>query len=408
MTAGIPTRQPPCISAAQPIAAAPTLSAPAPSAVEILPVTSRPADLRRFWCVMLGASGREPRAVIPLADAVVEVLSDANPFFTRARRALWIARVGGRDVGRLATFIDPEWQAGHGPDTGFFGFYEDAGHPGVTPALFAAADAWGRAHGIRRWLGPLNPNLNEEAGLLVDGFDQPNAILMPHNPPDYAERLTAVGCRGVKDLLAFEIEVARSPAGRLERISAGLQRRVPEIRFRPVSRRSLASDLPLIKEVYNAAWERNWGASPMTGPEIDFLAARLRPLLVEGLVWLATGPGGPAGLLLALPDLNEVLGPMRGRLFCPAALKALPYLAGWRRPRGFRLVALGVTPGYRGRGVEAVLFARTLQTALTLGFRHCEASWVLEDNVAVHRLVDQFEGRRSKTYRLYERDVPTG
>ena len=377
-----------------------------PGSVEILPISTGTADLRRFWRVMRTLPDTPPAAVLPLADAVVEVLSDANPYFRRASRALWIARSGGRDVGRLAAVIDPDWQALHVAGTGFFGFYEDAGVPGVTAALFAAADAWGRARGVRRWLGPMNPNLNEEAGLLVEGFDRPNAILMPHNPPAYAARLEAVGCRGVKDLLAFGIDVAASPAARLERIASGLRRRLPGVRFRPVTRRSMVADLPALKAVYNAAWERNWGASPMTGDEIDFLASRLRPLLVDGLVWLATGPEGVAGLLLAVPDLNEVLGPLRGRLLSPALPSVLPYLLGWRRPAGIRLIALGVDARYRGRGIEAVMFAEVLQRCLALGFRRCEASWVLEDNLAVHRLVDQFGGHRSKVYRIYERPVP--
>jgi GNAT superfamily N-acetyltransferase len=163
--------------------------------------------------------------------------------------------------------------------------------------------------------------------------------------------------------------------------------------------------LPALKAIYNEAWERNWSAVPMSGPEIDFLAQRLKPLLVEGLVWLAESSGQPAGLLLAIPDVNEVLGPLRGELLRPALLRALPVLLGWRRPRRFRLVALGVSSPYRRRGIEGMMFAETLAAARRLGFERCEASWILEDNQAVQQMVAVFEGVEVQRYRLYGREI---
>jgi GNAT superfamily N-acetyltransferase len=141
----------------------------------------------------------------------------------------------------------------------------------------------------------------------------------------------------------------------------------------------------------------------MTSEEIDFLAERLEPLLVPGLVWMATVDGAPAGLLLAVPDLNEALGPLRGSLLTPALLGALPMLLGWRRPQRFRLIALGVLEQYRGRGLEGWMFAETLLAAEAMGFTGCEASWVLEDNLPVHQLAGLFSARITRRYRIYDR-----
>ncbi|MBN8249047.1 MAG: GNAT family N-acetyltransferase, partial [Verrucomicrobia bacterium] len=196
-------------------------------------------------------------------------------------------------------------------------------------------------------------------------------------------------------------------AERLDRFLAKFARRQPGIELRPVTRRSLAADVPRIKRVYNLAWERNWAAVPMTDAEIDFLVARLKPLLIPGMIWLAEFQGEPAGFLLALPDFNQVLQPLHGRLLSPGLLRALPYLLGWKRPDILRIVALGVRREFQGRGIESAMLAHTLTACRREGFRECEASWTLEDNRAVHRLAELFGGRRNKTWRLYSRPVPT-
>ena len=217
--------------------------------------------------------------------------------------------------------------------------------------------------------------------------------------------IEADGFRKARDLLAFFIDLAEAPLDRLHRLAEKTRRRCPEVRFRPVRRRTLAADLALIKDVYNEAWEDNWGFVPMTDAEINFMAARFKPLLAEGLVWLAEAPDGPVGFLLALPDYNEALKPLRGRLLTPRLLRALPYLLGWRGTRNCRVLILGVKKAYRGRGLEAVMLAEGFKTGFQLGFKTAEASWVLEDNVAMCRFMQIFGGRVSKTYRLYEREV---
>lgn len=360
-------------------------------------------DLKRFWQVMVGLSGNHPACVLPLRGEFITVLSPKNPFWSHARRRLWIAERNGRPVGRIAGILDDAHQRVHQDRTGFFGFWESAEDLEAATALFETVSTWARNAGCQRLRGPLNPSINEECGLLISGFDQANAIMMPHTPPHLPRLIEACGFAKAKDLVGFQIALSDSPAERLATFRKAAGRRAKDVRLIPVTSASLASVLPGLKEIYNTAWEQNWSAVPMTAAEIDFLALRLKPLLVKGLVWLAESNGRAAGLLVAVPDVNEVLRPLRGRLLSPALLRALPVLLGWRCPRRFRLVALGVTAEQRGRGIEGMMFAETLAAAQRRGFTECEASWVLEDNQTVHRLIEIFGGRIGQVFRLYDR-----
>ena len=170
-------------------------------------------------------------------------------------------------------------------------------------------------------------------------------------------------------------------------------------------KKTLTAALVKIKEIYNAAWQNNWGFIPMTDAEIDFLAARLKPLLVEGLVWIAETASEPVGFLLTIPDYNEAFKPLLGRLSTPKILGLLPYVLGRKVPASCRVITLGVKEAHRNRGIEAVMLAEGLITSLRLGIKSAEASWVLEDNVMMRRLLQPFGGRVYKTYRIYERTV---
>ena len=175
--------------------------------------------------------------------------------------------------------------------------------------------------------------------------------------------------------------------------------------MRAITKATAEVDVPKLKQIYNEAWEKNWGAVPLTDGEISLLAERLLPLVVQGLVWLAEEGSEVAGFLLAVPDANEIIQPLRGRLLSPGLWRALPYLAGWRQPRLFRVIALGTRPQFRRRGLEAMMLAETLHKARQIGFSGCEGSWILEDNTPVRRLLAAFSAVPYKTYRIYERSV---
>jgi hypothetical protein len=229
--------------------------------------------------------------------------------------------------------------------------------------------------------------------------------MMTYNPRYYLDLVGNAGFRKAKDLIAFQIDLAKTPMDRLGRIAGKTQQRWSELKFRPIRRKSLHQDLGKIKEVYNEAWEENWGFVPMTDAEVDFMAERLKPLLMEGIVWLTEAGDEPVGFLLALPDYNVPMKPLRGRVLTPRVLGFLPYLLGWKYPPRSRVLALGVKRAYRGKGLEAVMLFEGLKAGFEAGYVEAEASWILEDNLMMRRVLEIFGAVPYKTYRLYERDL---
>ena len=373
--------------------------------VQIVPLSRGSRDVLRFLKVSYGIYGDDPNWVAPLLMDLRKVFTDANPLFEHAVMQLWVAQREGRDVGRVAGIIDHNHNRVAKDPAAFFGFFESVDDRGVSGRLFETVAGWARQAGFSRLLGPMNPTTNDECGLLVEGFDSPPVIMMTYNPRYYVGLVEGEGFRKAKDLLAFHMDLAKIPMDRLGRIAAKIKQRNPELVFRPVRRKTLQQDLAKVKEVYNAAWEENWGFVPMTDAEVDFMAARLKPLLMEGLIWLAEAGGEPVGFLLALPDYNVALQPLRGRLLTPKVLGFIPYLLGWKCPPRTRVITLGMKRAYRGKGLESALLIEGLRVGIEAGVRESEASWILEDNVMMCRVLEAIGGRVYKTYRLYERQI---
>jgi hypothetical protein len=378
---------------------------PVGSQLQIVPLDRNSRALSRFLGLSYAIYRDDPYWVAPLLSDLKKVFRDANPFLDHAEMQLWMAVQDGRDVGRIAGIVDQNHNQTHRDNAAFFGFFESVNDPPVSQALFEAVFAWAQQKGMRRVIGPMNPSTNDECGLLVEGFDSSPVFMMTYNPSYYIGLVERAGFQKAKDLLAFYIDIANSPMDRLERVAARVRQRYPELTVRPVRRKSLEEDLAKIKAVYNEAWNHNWGFVPMTDAEMDFLAGRLKPLLLEGLVQLAESPQGPVAFLLALPDYNEAFKLLRGRLLTPKALGFLPYMVGWKVPRGCRVIILGVRDGYRNHGLEAAMLLEGFKTGFRVGFRSAEASWILEDNVEMRQLMKAFGGRPYKTYRLYTREL---
>jgi len=373
--------------------------------IEIVLLPRQPQPVLRFLEVSYRIYRDDPHWVAPLLMDLKKVFTDANPLFEHADMALWVARRDGQDVGRIAGILDHNHNRTQKDDTAFFGFFECINDAAVSRRLFDTVRAWARDRGARRVLGPMNPTSNDECGLLVEGFDAPPVFMMTYNPRYYLDLVAAEGFRKAKDLLAFYIDVAKCPLDRLGRIAEKTRKRHPELTFTPVRKATLTRDLVKIKEVYNAAWQDNWGFVPMTDAEIDFMASRLKPLLLEGLIWVAETATEPVGFMLALPDYNIPLQPLRGRLLTPKLLGFLPYLLGWKYPPRCRVITLGVKEKYRNRGLEAVMLTEGFKVGIKAGFKEAEASWILEDNTMMCRLMEVFGGKVYRTYRLYEREA---
>ncbi|MGA2866460.1 MAG: GNAT family N-acetyltransferase [Verrucomicrobiota bacterium] len=373
--------------------------------IQIVSLSRGGRDVMRFLQVSYGIYLDDPHWVAPLLMDLKKVFTDANPLFEHATMQLWVARRDGRDIGRIAGLVDHNYNAYAKEQAAFFGFFESVNDRAVSGRLFETASQWARQAGQKRLLGPMNPTTNDECGLLVDGFDSSPVFMMPYNPRYYVDLVEGEGFRKAKDLFAFHIDLATLPMDRLRRIAAKVNDRTPSFALRSVTRKTLAQDLAKIKEVYNAAWQHNWGFVPMTDAEVDFLAARLKPLLTEGLIWLAEAGAEPVGFLLALPDYNVAFKPLQGRLLTPKVAGFLPYLFGWKRPTRTRVLTLGVKEEFRAKGVESALLIEGLKVGFDLGVRESEASWILEDNVRMCRLLEAIGGRVYKTYRIYERMV---
>jgi ribosomal protein S18 acetylase RimI-like enzyme len=373
--------------------------------VEIIPLERNPRDVDRFLRVPYGIYANDPNWVAPLLMDVRKVFQDENPLFEHATMQLWVARHHGRDVGRIAGILEQLHNQTHNERTAFFGFFECVEEPEAARRLFDTVSDWARAQGMKRLLGPMNPTTNDECGLLVEGFDSPPVFMMAYNPRYYAPLVESAGFAKAKDLLAYDFDLANTPMSRFERIWSKFQKREPEIRVEPVRKRTLTRQLTQIQQVYNEAWEDNWGFVPMTDAEIRFMAARLKPLLVEGLTQIALNGEEPVGFLLATSDFNEAFHPLNGRLLSLGLVQALPYLLQWKVPKYCRVLTLGVKAAYRGRGIEAAMLTHGLRTGFQLGFRRIESSWILEDNTAVQRVIQLFGGEVYKRYRLYEKAV---
>lgn len=371
--------------------------------VVVKPLARQGKDLDRFLRAIYAIYANDPLWVAPLLGDLKKVFVDTNPLFEHAEMQLWVAERDGRDVGRIAGVVDRNFNEFHNERTASFGYFECVNDRAVSQALFTAALDWARSRGMQRVLGPLNPTTNDESGLLIHGFNSAPVFMMTYNPAYYVDLVAAAGFTKAKDLFAYVFDLTHVPRARFDRIAEAFRQRHPEIKVVPVTRKRLDHALGQVKEVYNEAWKRNWGFVPMTDAEINFMADRLKPLLIEGLAYVAVNVHEPIGFLLAMPDFNQAFKPLKGRLLTPRLFGALPYVLGWKLPESCRVVTLGVKAAYRGRGVETAMLAEGLKTGFKLGFRAVEASWILEDNTAVQRIIRLFGGKPYKTYRIYER-----
>lgn len=358
------------------------------------------AGLARFLRVADAIYRSDPLWVTPLLGELRRVLADTNPFFRHADAQLFVASRAGRDVGRIAAFIDRRHNELRGERTASFGFFECENDPATARALLTAVEDWAGQRHMGRLRGPLNPSMNEECGLLIEGFDSPPVFMTTYNPRYYADLLEVQGLGKAIDLWAYHLAPTERHVARLAPLAERVFQRLPGLVVRPIRKRDFAGEVARLKEIYNASWDDNWGFVPLTDAEFTFKAARLAPLIVEELALVAERAGEPIGLMVSLPDYNQALKPLRGR---PGLLGWLRFRLGVRRIRTGRTVLLGVKKEYRGRGIEATMLVRSFRWALARGFTGLEQSWVFEGNTPVQRDLELLGARVYKRYRLYEK-----
>lgn len=370
--------------------------------MQIEPISDR-RGMERFirfpWKVYNGDGNWVP----PLLSEVKFVLGRKNPFFRHAEAAYFMAVKDGRDVGRIAAIIDHNHINIHNEQAGFFGFFECLPDFSAASALYDAASEWLRKRDISIIRGPMNPSTNDECGFLLEGFDSPPMIMMTYTPPYYLEFAERYGLAKAKDLYAYIVIVDDvAVVERLERLSQGVKKRIPGLTVRPADMKHFDRELEIVKDIYNSAWSRNWGFVPMTDEEIESMAKRLKALIIPELLIIAEVEGRPAAFFMVVPDYNQVLHRLNGRLLPFGVFKFLWYS---RRITDIRGITLGVKEEYRRKGIEGLLYLESFKAAKKKGFKRAEMSWILEDNILVQKGCELMGGRLYKKYRIYEKGL---
>jgi GNAT superfamily N-acetyltransferase len=370
--------------------------------VTVRPVSGK-RDLNVFIRVPFRLHGGTPW-VPPLIMERKEFLDrEKNPFFDHAEAEYFLAERDGEPVGRITAHVDERWTQFQGGNDGMFGFFESENDPETATALVEAAAGWLRARGRERMLGPMDFTTNDECGILIEGYERPPLVLEPWHPPYYRELLEALGMTKSMDLLMWELYLGTLKQGDRfhDFIHEAAQKSESEhgVTVRQMRKNDLEAEVTRFMEVYNEAWGPNWGFVPITEEEVAFQAKNLKPILDENWAMIAEREGEVVGAALTLPDINQVLGKMNGRV--------LPFgwwhfLTGRRKINQVRVFALGVKPEYQHFGVAAALYVRHVETAARVRQKGGEMGWILEVNEPMNRAMEGMGGKVVKRYRLYE------
>ena len=336
--------------------------------------------------------------------------SKKNPFFEHSKVEYFMAFRGDESVGTIAAFTNSAYNEFQGVNVGFFGFFEVLEDREAAHALLQAAEEWARNAGHDAIMGPAQFSTNDEAFLLIDGFNDPPRALMTYNPPYYQDFIESAGYPKAMDVWAYSVgipEFIQNMPEKLERVVEKVRQK-GNFHIRPIRMKEFDLEVERLKLVYNKSWERNWGFVPMTDTEINQFAASLKPIMDPDLVLMVEVDGEVVGFSLSIPDLNQPLLLAYPRPGLPEPLMMLKLLWHWKirkRVEWLRVVALGVLPEYRARGVDAMMYLETAKRAAPKGYRWAEMSWILENNEMMNRSIQMLGGEVYKTYRMYEKKL---
>ena len=385
------------------MASLPTASEPAP--LRILPVDGR-AALGRFIRVPGRIFASDPAWIPPLfLERRLHLSTRSNPYFQHARWQAWIAWRGNEPVGRISAQIDALHLERYGDATGFFGMLDAEDRQETFAALLAAAGQWLREQGMRRIRGPFNLSINEEMGVLVEGFDTPPVFMMGHARPYYGERIEQCGYRKAVDTLAYMVPPNFDASPVMRRLLAASAQ---QVLVRPLDRKRFDEEISLLRDIFNDAWEQNWGFVPFTAAEFHELGRNLRFLVDPGMIRIAEVDGEGAAFIVAIPNLNEAIRGLHGRLLPTGWLKLLWRLKV-RYPSTARVPLMGVRRRFQrtrlGPALAFLVIDAVRQRLHGLGVKEVELSWILEDNTGMRSIIESIGGRAYKRYRVYERSL---
>jgi len=371
--------------------------------LRVVPVEGR-RGLRQFirlpWSIYLD----DPTWVPPLLLERKEHLSKRNPFFEHAKCKFWLAYRGATPVGRISAQVDQLHLQRYEDSTGFFGLLEAEDEAETFRALMDTAETWLRDQGMHRVLGPFNFSINQECGLLVEGFDTPPMVMMGHARPYYSTRIEENGYRKEKDLLAYHInsDYQLTPAMRLV-----IKRAKKRVHLRPLRRSIFREELRILQDIFEDAWSQNWGFVPFTRSEFEHMGKSLKLLLPDDQVQIAEVDGVPAAFMVAMPNVNEAIRDLNGKLFPLGWLKLL-----WRLkvayPKSVRVALMGVRQRYQKSRLGAALALMVIEActapAVRRGVLTAEMSWILDDNLGMRNIIESLGGKAYKRYRIYSKE----
>lgn len=357
------------------------------------------AFLQLPWDLLKNESHWVPQLKITLKD----ILNPKHPFYSTTQMKKWVVVKDGKIVGRIAAMINKAHNDFHEEKCGFFGFFDCIDDKQVAKKLLTTAEAYLRNLGMLLIRGPVNPSTNYECGLLVDGYNDPPQLMMPFNPPYYQNLLEEAGHTKAMDLLAFKLSTRAQIPERIVKISQKIADS-HNITWRTMKKSRWKEEMSLMQEIYNEAWERNWGHVPMTPEEFSHLATNLKSICVEELTLIVEVKGRPAGFIVALPDYNQIFKRIpSGNLF---PLGIFKLLTGSRKITRARIITLGIRREYRPLGLSTFLYTQLQQQFLKLKqYQEAEMSWVLETNLHMIKPLILMGAEKYKTYRLYEKNL---
>jgi len=328
-----------------------------------------------------------------------------NPFYLHSKIKLWLALKNGETAGRIAGIINDAHNKFYNDKVGFFGFFESVNDKNVSGPLFEKAADFVKEYGMDTLRGPVNPSTNDECGLLIDSFDQPPVMLMPYNPEYYIELYEDFGLKKAKDLYALWIsrDVIKNEEmmNKLDRISRMIIKK-ENLTIRNVNMKDFKNEVQKVREIYNNAWQDNWGFVPMTEAEFNFIAGNLKLAVDPDYVEFAETEGKPIGFSLALPDVNQAIKGLNGKLFPFGFLK---FLRNKKKIDQLRVIIMGVKKEYHKKGIDAVFYRNIIQAGNRKKVRGAEISWVLEDNFAMMQTAEKLGAEVYKTYRIYDKSL---
>jgi hypothetical protein len=362
-------------------------------------------DLNVFLTVPEIVYESDRRWVHPLNVERRQHLSKRNPFFSHARARFWVAFDGERPVGRISAQVDDLHLRQYGDATGYFGMLEAIDDRRVFRALVSEAEGWLREQGMRRVRGPFSLSINDECGLLVDGFDTPPMFMMPHGRSYYDARVKEQGYHKAKDTLAYLVDPSVIPPPVMQ---ATVKRASESLRVRPIRLSHLREDLAILRDIFNDAWAANWGFVPFTPGELDSLGSSLRLFVPPEFVQIAEVEGRPAAMIVVVPNLNEAIAGLRGRLLPFGWTRLL-----WRLRKGViktaRVPLMGVRREFQrsalGMALAFLLIEAIRRPLVERGIRNVELSWILEDNRAMRHVNERIGAQPYKRYRIYEKTL---